>query len=115
MIILKDLLLDNDGDIIINSTDDLADITKDKDLILGQLIEMFDMSYGDDIDFPFLFSAQREAIQTENRQDRVARINNAKKIIAQHPLINKDNIDVGIISGKLKVKFQVVEDRRFLL
>ncbi len=99
--IVGDLKIDPRTNDISTSDDELQEI-------LDQVIEAFDMSPADDIDYPEMYSGQREFLNSDDPVDKTRRIADAIRILKQFPEINPDSIEVDIANNnRLQVAFKL--------
>lgn len=76
--------------------------------LLEQIIEAFDMTPADDIDYPEIYSRQREFLNTEDAVDQTRRIADATRILRNFPEIDQNSIDITIDEkNKLAIKYKV--------
>jgi len=74
------------------------------------MIENFDMSPADDIDYPLLYSRQRETQGSDDRASRVFRVSDAKRMMRAHPLIDSESVSATIQSSALVVDFDLINE-----
>lgn len=104
-------LATKDFDLVIDGANDDFLIESDFKIVLqNRLIEEFDMSPGDDIDFPSVFSRQREGLNSDNDSDLLRRIRDAKRILAAQDEIDKDRIEVSVLDGKIITEWKLQND-----
>lgn len=89
-------------------TEDFAFIDDEITEVLEQIIEAFDMTPADDIDYPEVFSRQREFLNSDDPIDQSRRIADATRILRNFPEIDPNSIDISIDEkNKLKLKFNL--------
>jgi hypothetical protein len=95
------------GDLKLDAADDLAVQSDDLRIILAEIKEHFEMRPADDLDYPELYSRQRRMQGSDDPSDRLARIMDAERMLAQHPAIVPDSIGVDLdASDALTVSFR---------
>ncbi len=104
-----------EGDLKIDvRTNDIAVTQDELEEFLEQVIEAFDMSVADDIDFPEIYSRQREFINSDDPTDKTRRIADAMRILKHFPEINSDSIQVDITdNNRLQVNFKLNSGTQF--
>lgn len=90
-----------------SSTHDLGTESDPAASILSEIIEAFDMSYADDIDFPEFHSKQRESQNSDDPADELERINDAERILGRFSEIDKGSIRVSINDSRLNLFFRL--------
>lgn len=76
--------------------------------VLQQVIEAFDMTPADDIDYPEIFSRQREFLNSSDPVDKQRRIADAHRILRNFPEIDPNTLDITINEDeRLKLKFRL--------
>jgi hypothetical protein len=99
---MKDILINNDTqsesfmDIILAPDEDFAENIHQKQIVLNEIMEQFDMVVGDDIDFPMLHSEQMAHTQSDDPAAPLARIADAERMLREHPLIDNNTIQVNV-------------------
>lgn len=97
---MKDLDL-----VLSESTFDLEDEYAEELSTNQEIMEHFDMQIGDDIDFPEIFSKQRENVNSDDLASDMKRVEDAKRILKEYPV--KD-VKVEIVKGKLVASWRVI-------
>ncbi|MBW0433316.1 hypothetical protein DLM76_06575 [Leptospira yasudae] len=97
------------GDLVLDSSDD--DLLSDGNavrVVLSEVREMFEMTVGDDIDYPEIYSRQRIALNSTEYADQAARIRDAERILKLHPLVDPRSIDVSLdVESRIVVDFRL--------
>lgn len=76
--------------------------------VLQQVIEAFDMTPADDIDYPEIFSRQREFFNSSDPVDKQRRIADAYRILRNFPEIDPNTLDITINEDeRLNLKFRL--------
>jgi hypothetical protein len=89
--------IENRADIILDpATNDLKVEFNPILVVISELIEMFDMVSGDDIDYPEIYSKQRKAMNSTEFADQAFRIRDAERVLRLHPMIKNDTIEVSL-------------------
>ena len=116
---MKDIALNIDQnsvsfmDIILAPDEDFAEDQIDKQIVLNEIMEQFDMTIGDDIDFPMLYSNQMAHIQSNDPASALQRISDAERILKEHPLIDSDTVIVDINDkDQIVVDFNLLADSK---
>ncbi|MCB1158730.1 MAG: hypothetical protein H7A25_22135 [Leptospiraceae bacterium] len=91
-----------DFDLMIDEASGDFLLEEDTRIVLeNRLIEAFDMPPGDDIDFPSVFSRQRENLNSDNESDVLKRIRDAERILKEQSEIDPDSIQVSLIGSQI--------------
>lgn len=90
------------------ATNDIALQINPLQVVSSEIIEMFDMALGDDIDYPEIYSNQRQAMNSTEFKDQAFRVRDAERILRLHPLIKNDSIEVSLNTGnQIIVSFEL--------
>ncbi|EMJ94838.1 LIC10183 family protein [Leptospira alstonii] len=96
----SDLLLDS-------KTFDFAETESEVDVVRAMVIEAFDMSPADDIDFPEIYSRQRRHLLEDDDSGPQERMNDAFRILEQFSQIDSNTIKVSILKEGLSIYFRL--------
>lgn len=97
-----------DFDLVIdNGSNDFASESDVVNSILSQLIEAMDMSQADDIDYPDMFSKQRESFQSDDPTDEYRRVVDAENILSRFAEIDPESIEVELAEKNLQIQFRL--------
>ncbi|ULH28743.1 60S ribosomal export protein NMD3 [Leptospira weilii] len=96
----SDLLLDS-------KTFDFAETESEGDVVRAMVIEAFDMSPADDIDFPEIYSRQRKHLYEDDDSGPQERMNDAFRILEQFSQIDSNTIKVSILKEGLSIYFRL--------
>lgn len=97
-----------DNDLLIDKS--TLDLETENDLltaIMLEIIEHFDMQPADDIDFPEIYSKQREGMNSDDTLDLLIRKQDAERILKSYSEINLESIDVKVNGKQLDIKFRL--------
>ena len=73
----------------------------------AEIIEAFDQTPGDDIDFPWAYSQQQMAFEGEGRAVLLARAQDARRIVSSFEEIERDSVEVSLDeNGVLNIAFR---------
>lgn len=100
---------ENPADIMLDpATNDIRVEVNPIQIVVNELIEMFDMVSGDDIDYPEIYSRQRRAMNSTEFSDQAFRIRDAERILRLHPSIRNDTIEVSLNrDNQLMISFRL--------
>jgi len=116
---MKDIALNIDPnsvsfmDIILAPDEDFEQDTEAKQIVLNEIMEQFDMTVGDDIDFPMLYSNQMAHSQSDDPASGLERIADAERMLKEHPLIDSNSVSAEVNDlGQIVVNFGLVDDSK---
>ncbi|WP_061223987.1 LIC10183 family protein [Leptospira weilii] len=112
-----DFLTDNlTSDLLLDSkTFDFADSESEADVVRAMVIEAFDMSPADDIDFPEIYSRQRRHLLEDDDSGPQERMNDAVRILEQFPQIDSDTIKISVLKEGLSIYFRLKTGEELVL
>lgn len=97
-----------DGDLVIDqATRDFARQTDPARASLTRLIELFSMTPGDDLDYPFYYSGQRRGYESSGATSGTERIQDATRIIGLLPEVDPKTIRVSLRGNVLVVSYRL--------
>ncbi len=85
---MNDLLIQDNDLVLLDSSNDFA--IDETDTTMSEVIEAFDMSIADDIDYPEIYSLQRQFANSDDPTDVQRRIMDAKRILKS---LNLENLE----------------------
>ncbi|EIE02833.1 LIC10183 family protein [Leptospira licerasiae] len=96
------------GDLLLDSkTFDFATNESELDAVRSMVIEAFDMTLADDIDFPEFYSLQRKHLFEEDESGPQERLNDAYRILAQFPQIDQSTVEVSSLDKGIGISFRL--------
>ncbi|EPE86565.1 hypothetical protein LEP1GSC021_4771 [Leptospira noguchii str. 1993005606] len=95
-------------DLLLDSKNfDFADSESEMDVVRSMVIEAFDMTPADDIDFPEMYSNQRKHLHEDDDSGPQERMNDAFRILSQFPQIDSDTIKISTPKEGLSIYFRL--------
>lgn len=104
----EDLLLDS-------KTFDFAESESEIEVVRSMVMEAFDMTPADDIDFPEIYSRQRKHLYEDDDSGPQERMNDAFRILEQFPQIDSDTIKISVLKEGLSIYFRLKTGEELVL
>ncbi|MBW9233596.1 hypothetical protein JQK62_15005 [Leptospira santarosai] len=96
------------SDLLLDSKNfDFADSESEIEVVRSMVIEAFDMTPADDIDFPEMYSNQRKHLYEDDDSGPQERMNDAFRILSQFSQIDSDTIKISVLKEGLSIYFRL--------
>ena len=105
---MSDFKIANADLVLDESSMDLAVENDDSIAFLPQVIDAMEMSVGDDIDYPYYYSKQRQFQNAEGEDAELERIADAYRILQLFEDIDNDSVDIEMQSGRIVLYFKLI-------